>query len=243
MKCVQCGAEFSGNFCSNCGCPVTQTQSVVQQPVNVPQPVNIQQPMFMNGQMPYSYQQPFAQQKKSFPWWIFAIVAGVLLVALIGVITFFVLSGKDNYDDSESYFQEYGEDEHLDDDTPDIMASQGTLGDYEIEIVSAYSAEDYDMNPSLVVTYQFSNNSDTATSFDIALIATAYQDGFELEETFVFDDNACYTENGEKKIKPGKSIAVQKAYILKNEISSVEIEVTETFSLSDDKVIQTFTLN
>ena len=79
MKCVQCGAEFSGNFCSNCGCPVTQTQSVVQQPVNVPQPVNIQQPMFMNGQMPYSYQQPFAQQKKSFPWWIFAIVAGVLL--------------------------------------------------------------------------------------------------------------------------------------------------------------------
>ena len=51
------------------------------------------------------------------------------------------------------------------------------------------------------------------------------------------------TENGEKKIKPGKSIAVQKAYILKNEISSVEIEVTETFSLSDDKVIQTFTFN
>ena len=75
-------------------------------------------------------------------------------------------------------------------------------------------------------------------SFDVALEANAYQDGVGLE-TAITDDDADYFD---VEIKPGVTKDVKKVYVLRDTTTPVEVEVSELFSLSDDKVVTTVEL-
>lgn len=69
MKCNQCGTEFEGKFCPNCGAPAsnantTAEQQPVQQPTYAPAPTKVKKPIY----------------KK---WWFWVIIA-VVVIGIIG---------------------------------------------------------------------------------------------------------------------------------------------------------------
>ena len=112
----------------------------------------------------------------------------------------------------------------------------GDLGDYHVEVQGAVLAEDYKGNPAIVVTYRWTNNSEETRSAMVALNGSAFQDGIGLETAIigksdVHDGSAYMTE-----IRPGASLDVSLAYVLKNTSSVVEFELSEFVSLSNKVV-------
>ncbi|HEX3018618.1 MAG TPA: DUF4352 domain-containing protein [Caproicibacter sp.] len=69
MKCTNCGKEFEGNFCPNCGASA-----------NAAQPVQPAQPVY---QQPAYYQNQYAKPKKKKGWLIALIIIVVLLILII----------------------------------------------------------------------------------------------------------------------------------------------------------------
>lgn len=117
---------------------------------------------------------------------------------------------------------------------------EGQIGDYVCTVKSATICNDWSGKKAVLITYEFTNNSKEAKSFDIALSDEAYQDGIGLETSFI-DGNA--DEIGlDVKIKPGTSKDVSKVYILRDETTPIDIEITEFISLSDDKLTYTVDL-
>jgi ABC-type transport system substrate-binding protein len=116
--------------------------------------------------------------------------------------------------------------------------SKGDLGDYYVEIGDARIVQDYSGNNAIAVTFNFTNNSDDATSFDASIYPTLYQDGVQLDIAFVSDLDS----KADNKIKPGTSITVEQAYELTSD-SDVEVDVEELFSFSDDELTKTFVLS
>jgi Telomeric repeat-binding factor 2. len=123
-----------------------------------------------------------------------------------------------------------------------INTNEGKLGDYYVEIVSARVGKDYKKRNCLIVEYKFTNNSSKAAHFSLAMSYTAFQDGVELDKAYSFDKK--YDDNSDTRdIKPGKTLTVYTAYLLNDKKNSVEVEVSEAWSLNDSKVVKTFELS
>lgn len=59
MKCTNCGAEVTGNFCTSCGTPAAQPANADQQAFQPAQPMEVQPPV---SSVPSQYQQPVQPQ-------------------------------------------------------------------------------------------------------------------------------------------------------------------------------------
>lgn len=132
---------------------------------------------------------------------------------------------EDVLNDSDfSYYEEFDAEEPSDDGT--VYVQDGNLGNFVCNVKESVITTDYEGNPALVVTYEFTNNSDEASSFDLSISDTAFQNGVSLEMAFMDD-----LEYEDKQIKPGVTIDVQKAYVLNDTENSVEIELSELFNM------------
>ena len=166
------------------------------------------------------------KKKKKKKWIIIAVVAVVII--LIAVIA----SGGS--DDSSS------EDSNASAVTSAVSAeseekANDTIGDYKCVVKGAKLCKDLTGKDAVLITYEFTNNSDSAVSFDVALDARAYQDGVGLE-TAILDEDTDYLD---VDIKPGVTKEVKKAYNLRDTSTEIEIEVSELISFSDDKIVTT----
>lgn len=166
------------------------------------------------------------KKKKKKKWIIIAVVAVVII--LIAVIA----SGGS--DDSSS------EDSNASAVTSAVSAeseekANDTLGDFKCVVKGAKLCKDLTGKDAVLITYEFTNNSDSAVSFDVALDARAYQDGVGLE-TAILDEDTDYLD---VDIKPGVTKEVKKAYNLRDTSTEIEIEVSELISFSDDKIVTT----
>ena len=166
------------------------------------------------------------KKKKKKKWIIIAVVAVVII--LIAVIAF---GGSD---DSSS------EDSNASAGTSAVSAeseekANDTVGDYKCVVKGAKLCKDWTGKDAVLITYEFTNNSDSAVSFDVALDARAYQDGVGLE-TAILDEDTDYLD---VDIKPGVTKEVKKAYNLRDTSTEIEIEVSELISFSDDKIVTT----
>ena len=166
------------------------------------------------------------KKKKKKKWIIIAVVAVVII--LIAVIA----SGGS--DDSSS------EDSNASAVTSAVSAeseekANDTVGDYKCVVKGAKLCKDLTGKDAVLITYEFTNNSDSAVSFDVALDARAYQDGVGLE-TAILDEDTDYLD---VDIKPGVTKEVKKAYNLRDTSTEIEIEVSELISFSDDKIVTT----
>lgn len=120
------------------------------------------------------------------------------------------------------------------------MVGSGDLGDYHVEIKSASIVKDYEDKPAILVTYAWTNNSEDTTSAMVAVIGKAFQDGVQLENAMLFDVEGYDSGTSMKEVRPGTTIDVQSAFVLTSETSTVEFEISEFISFSDDIVSMDF---
>lgn len=116
---------------------------------------------------------------------------------------------------------------------------EAPASEYAVSIDECRLAEDYAGEPVAVVTYTFTNNSEKATSFAVALRPQAFQNGVELNTAIGSDWDS---EKYMKDVKPGSSSTVEIGYSMEDD-SDLTVEVTELFSF-DETVLaeQTFSL-
>lgn len=126
--------------------------------------------------------------------------------------------------------------------TDAASSSKGNLGNYYVEICSARIGKDYDGNSTIFVTYNFTNNGSENACFLWSVSDMAFQDGVQLESAFVYSDEQYDSGAASLEIKPGATITLEQAYVLRNTTSPVDIEVTEFLTLSDKKIEKTFNI-
>ncbi len=120
------------------------------------------------------------------------------------------------------------------------MVGSGDLGNYHVEIKGASLTTDYEGNPTVVITYAWTNNSDDTTTSLSSVHAKAFQDGVQLENAIVMNEEAFDSSGYMKEVRPGTTIDIQNAFALTSETSTIEIEIEELISFSDEKVVMDF---
>lgn len=122
---------------------------------------------------------------------------------------------------------------------PAKSADSGTLGAYDVSIGDCAFGTDYEGNKMIVISYDFTNNSEETKAPDLTVYAKAFQDGIELERAY--SDDAIYNaETATKEIRPGTTLQnCQVAFVLTS-TSPVEFEISELMSFSDDKLYREF---
>lgn len=130
-------------------------------------------------------------------------------------------------------------------DTASESKVDDSLGEYSVVIDSCRLAKDFQGKDIVIVKYIFTNNEDAdSTSFSSTFEDNAYQNGVGLNECYVVDDDANYSnDNQMKEIKKGASLDVEVAYELNDNTTDVEIEVKELFSFSDKTLTKTFKIS
>lgn len=118
---------------------------------------------------------------------------------------------------------------------------EGEIGDYICTVKSAEKCKNWEGKNSIKITYNFTNNSSEAQSFDVALKDDAYQDGIGLESSFL--DGGSDELGWDVKVKPGTTKEVSKVYILRDDSTQIELEISELISFSDDKLTYTVDLD
>ena len=109
------------------------------------------------------------------------------------------------------------------------------MGDFKCVVKGAKVTKDWEGKDAVLITYEFTNNSDSPMSFDGALNDKLYQDGIELESAILSDDNESKLLDT-VDLKPGITKEVKKAYLLRNKDSEIEVEIQEIFSFGDDMI-------
>lgn len=112
--------------------------------------------------------------------------------------------------------------------TSSSASSQSSTAKYAVTIDGCKQTQDYAGKPAIVVSYTWTNNSDSATNFIVAISNQAYQNGVELDTAIVMDAD---TASLMSDVKPGASTTVQQAFLL-DDTSDVTIECTELISLN-----------
>lgn len=150
------------------------------------------------------------------------------------------LAAKDVIDDSSSITENSSYSNEVDAENSDTNDNTGdaTIGSYACVVKGAELGKDWEGKDTVIITFDFTNNSSSPASFDVALDSKAYQDGIGLETDWSNDE----TDLLDVEIKPGVTKEVKKAYVLRDTTTDVEIEITELFSFSDDKIVTTVKL-
>ena len=121
---------------------------------------------------------------------------------------------------------------------------KGTVsGKYDVEIVSSRLATDYDNNPCIIITYNFTNNSDKNAAFLTSVGTTVFQNSIECNTAVIMSD-VMDAEPSLSQVQPGGTITVDCAYSLHDTVNPVTVQVAPLFNLSGDIDIQRiFTLS
>ena len=127
---------------------------------------------------------------------------------------------------------------------PEGQKDDDRIGDYSVVIDSCRLAKDYEDKDVVIVKYVFTNvEDDEPASFSLSISSKAYQNGVELSDAYVLSDDADYSaEDSLKEIKKGATIEVEKAYELDDTETEIEIEVTDWLSMTEDKIVKTFSI-
>ena len=232
MKCPSCGNENNEGaaFCSACGTSLNGSESHAAQRQAVPQQPVYQQPAY---QMPV---QAAPKKKKTGCAIAAGVVAGIAVLLIVVVAIFGTDDSSTDNNPSGSVSQSAQQSDNQ------TQQGSGTILDYGVEIKDAKMTRNYLGESSIAITYGFTNNSDEAQSFGVAIIGKAYQDGVELQSTVASSSSDIDSMDKYNDIKPGVTTEITVLYKLSNTTSNVEVELTGLVDFSDTKVVKLFTL-
>lgn len=121
------------------------------------------------------------------------------------------------------------------------LESSGVLGDYGVEIHEFELSRDASGSPAIIINYTFTNNGSETTNGITALSDAAYQNGVQLDTAIIMTGGI--GQDQMKDIQSGASIELQSAFLLSSDTAPVEFEVSEMFSLSDEKIGKVFQIS
>ena len=249
-SCPKCGARFSqGKRCPYC-------QSVIPASATACPKCGRPQPQGTAGA---ASQRAPSQGGKSggFRWWYILIGVGIFglgaAVGAIGMKQYIASQVQSAFDQFSSLADSFNpssapEDgsegsSQAEESSAPASGDSGTLGDYQIAILNARRATDYEGKPAIIIAYSFTNNSGENQNFMTSIQAQAFQNGVQLESAVLAGDDETYNaQNIMKDVQPGGTLEVEKAYLLQDEASEVSVEVSEIFSMSKDKLAKSFSL-
>ena len=113
------------------------------------------------------------------------------------------------------------------------------FGEFSVNIRDDFHiTKDYQGRDAICVKYDFTNYGDKSTSFRTETYNKVFQDGIELERTFVSSDaiDRQYYDNNSKSIQKGTTILAGEFYVLRNKTSDVSIEVDDFSFFGEDKM-------
>lgn len=165
------------------------------------------------------------------------IILGVIIAVIIVIAV--AASGSESNDDTNASSNESTTVSSVNAEKKET--DENTIGDFKYVVKGAKLTKDWEGKDAVLITYEFTNNSDSPISFDGSLDDKLYQDGIELESAILSDDNESKLFDT-VDLKPGITKEVKKAYLLRNKKSEIEVEIQELFSLSDDMIKTTINL-
>lgn len=231
MKCTKCGNEYEGNFCPICGQPSNQAKQTTQQISD------------QHKQSQQINQQSSISTKKKH-------TGRNILIGIVAIILFFIIIGscsnKKSSEANNTAQSSISSSETVFSSSVSQIQTKdsGDLGKYHVAIKSARLSKDYKNEDALIVSFDFTNNSDEANAFTWSIVDTAYQDGIQLDSAVISSsDTNNNIDEASKKIQPGVTLSVEQAFILSNTTSPVKLETKEFISFSDDKLEKTFDLS
>ena len=190
--------------------------------------------------------QPGPQPKKPWykQWWVWLIVA----IVIICIISSGSKAG--NKDSAQPASSSAASSQSTSSATASASSASGTMdtegdvGNYHVKLVSAVkSTADYQGKDTIIVTYEWTNNSDSATSFAAAVNPKVFQNGVSLNIAVYTESPQGYDPTSElNQVQPGATQDVTLAYTL-TDSSDVTVEVDDLFGVGDSKVTHTYTLS
>lgn len=155
-------------------------------------------------------------------------------------------SSDSQYSYSDDSYSDDNDNNYSNEDDDNNYTSSGHIGDNYIEIVDyRFGETEYDRDPVIIVTYNYTNYSNEAKCYEYSLNDNVYQNGIQLEQRLYPDirnEEIDYSMSN-RKIQPGTTITFDKVYELQNDYDDVDVEVTPILSTSNsDKVSKTFYL-
>ena len=114
-----------------------------------------------------------------------------------------------------------------------------TVGDYELRYKGACIMEDYQGNDALVLTLDFTNNSDDTTDYFWAIYETAMHNGSELDMGIVYLDPETLEsvdDSQYQNVDPGATVEIQTAFELDDTTGEVEVTFEEMSGSKNDSI-------
>lgn len=124
-------------------------------------------------------------------------------------------------------FTACGKDKPIDSNSDSTLIK---LGDYELLYKDACIMTDYDGKDAIVMTLDFTNNSETNASYIWTVTETVMQNDTALEFSTVYIDNESLTDSQLTEIGPGETIEIKTAFVLVDTTSEIEATFEEIFS-------------
>lgn len=219
VNCPECSKEISdkATACPNCGTPLKEAQQPIQQ-------------VFVN--------QPKKKSKLKG-------CISIILILFVATIVMAITSSSMNDANTNNINQSASTSEIKPTATPmpEAIEGEGDIGDYHVIIKEIELAKDYAGKPAIVVTYEWTNNSDEAKAFGYVIDDKAFQNGIECESSIIKIVTDEY-DGKYKEIKPGKTLEFKYGYLLNDTQSDVEVELQPLISFlrSPTTISKTFEL-
>ena len=122
-----------------------------------------------------------------------------------------------------------------------VSSKEEETSEFEFAIKSTSLSKNYDDTDVLVIEYDFTNNSDKATSFTFACQDTVFQDGVECDSIKVIC-NDVDAQQQLNDIQPGKTYTLKVGYSVPDINKPVDVVITDLFG-SETFLEQTIELN
>lgn len=105
------------------------------------------------------------------------------------------------------------------------QTNKGTVsGKYDVEIVSAKVATDYQGKPAIIVTYNFTNKSDANAAFLTSVGANAFQNSVQCAVATTMPD-VMDAQPSLAQVQPGGTLKLECAYSLQDTTNPVTVQV------------------
>ena len=188
-----------------------------------------------------------------------AIIVGIILTVLAFIASIIVIvaayavlqvntDGPFSEEIINEFHEEFGEGvmpeiEHQDTSDYESQGSKADFGDYSVEIVKALKLYDFEDEPALAITFEWTNNSGEDASPLWAFNINAYQEDRKLDITWAYaDDPDVSIDSYITNIKSGESGEFQVMFKVSDSETPVRIEVTEYSDKSKIKAEHIFNI-